>query len=124
VIDATILPAFGKYHLVFKDERKTPVKKHLRLAVSDDLAGPYTELQPPFTREWVEGPTAIQIGDEFLVYYDGYTAHRYEAKRSKDLKNWEDVSDRLSLPQGIRHGTVLAVERKLVDEIVRKTKTP
>lgn len=122
VIDATILPANGRFNLIIKDERKTPVKKHLRIASSDDIAGPYTDLQPPFTRDWVEGPTAIQIGDEFLVYYDGYTARRYEAKRSKDLKSWEDVSDKISFPRGARHGTVIAVEKKFVDELIQRTK--
>jgi alpha-galactosidase len=117
VIDATILPAFGKYYLIIKDERKTPPKKHLRIASSDDMAGPYTDLQPPFTRDWVEGPTAIQVGDEFLVYYDGYTAHRYEAMRSKDLKSWEDVSSKLSFPRGTRHGTVTAVPMEFVKQL-------
>ncbi len=121
VIDATILPAFGKNFLIIKDERKMPVKKHLRIASSDDIAGPYTDLQPPFTRDWVEGPTAIQIGDEFLVYYDGYTDHRYEAKRSKDLKNWEDISSKISFPKGARHGTVIAVPIKLIRELQAKS---
>lgn len=117
VIDATILPAFGKYHLIIKDERKSPVKKHLRVASSDDIAGPYTDLQPPFTRDWVEGPTALQVGEEFLVYYDGYTAHRYEAKSSRDLKNWEDITSKISFPKGTRHGTAIAVEAKLVEAL-------
>jgi beta-xylosidase len=99
VIDATILPAFGKYHLIIKDERKTPVKKHLRVATSADIAGPYTDLQPPFTRDWVEGPSALQVGEEFLVYFDAYTATGYEAMRSTDLKNWEDVYVQDFIPQ-------------------------
>ncbi len=122
VIDATILPAFGKYHLIIKDERKTPVKKHLRIASSDDIAGPYTDLQPPFTRDWVEGPTALPLGDEFIVYFDGYTAKRYEAMRSKDLKNWEDVSSKISFPKGTRHGTVIAVDAKFLAELKAMTK--
>jgi beta-xylosidase len=123
VIDATILPAFGRYHLIIKDETRNPAKKHLRIASSDDIAGPYGDLQPPFTRDWVEGPSAIQIGDEFFVYYDGYTAHRYEAKRSKDLKNWDDVSSDISFPKGARHGTVFTVEKTFVDELINQTKS-
>jgi beta-galactosidase len=71
----------------------------------------------------VEGPSAIQIGDEFFVYYDGYTAHRYEAKRSKDLKNWDDVSSDISFPKGARHGTVFTVEKTFVDELINQTKS-
>ena len=117
VIDATILPAFGKYHLIIKDERKAPVKKHLRIASSHDIAGPYTDLQPPFTRDWVEGPTALQVGDDWLVYFDGYTAGRYEAMRSKDLKNWEDVTAKISFPTGTKHGTAIAVDKKFIAEL-------
>ncbi len=124
VIDATIFPAFGRYHLIIKDETRNPAKKHLRITSSDDIAGPYETLEPPFTRDWVEGPSAIRIGDEFLVYYEGYTAHRYEAKRSKDLKNWEDVSSDISFPKGARHGTVFAVEKTFVDELFSKNKSP
>lgn len=124
VIDATILPALGRFHLIIKDERKTPVKKHLRIASSDDIAGPYLDLQPPFTRDWVEGPTALQVGEEFVVFYDGYTAHRYEAKRSKDLKNWEDVTSKIAFPNGTRHGTAIAVEKSFVDALINQTKSP
>lgn len=121
VIDATILPANGRFYLIIKDERRTPAKKHLRIASSDDIAGPYEDLQPPFTRDWVEGPTALPVGDDFLVYFDGYTAHRYEAMRSKDLKTWEDVSDKISFPKGTRHGAAIAVDKKLVTELLTKT---
>jgi len=124
VIDATILPAFGRYHLIIKDETRHPVKKHLRIASSDDIAGPYENLGPPFTRDWVEGPSAIQIGAEFLVYYDAYRDRRYEAKRSRDLNEWEDISDKISFPKGARHGTVIAVEKAIVDELINKTKSP
>jgi hypothetical protein len=31
------------------------------------------------------------------------------AMESGDLVHWEDVTDRLSLPAGVRHGTALAV---------------
>ena len=118
VIDATILPALGRYHLIIKDETRRPAKKHLRIASSDDIAGPYENLTPPFTRDWVEGPTAIRIGDEFFVYYDGYTEHRYEAKRSKDLKNWEDITSPISFPNGARHGTAIAVPLELVKQLL------
>ena len=115
VIDATILPAHGRFYLIVKDETRKPAKKHLRIASSDDIAGPYENLAAPFTRDWVEGPSAIQIGEEFLVYFDGYTAHRYEALRSRNLKNWEDVSSKIAFPKGTRHGTAIAVSKEILD---------
>lgn len=119
VIDATILPVRGKYHLIVKDETRTPAKKNLRIATSDDIAGPYSAAGEPFTRDWVEGPSALRVGDEFLVYFDGYTAHKYEAMRSKDLKTWEDVSSKISFPKGTRHGTAFSVSKEILDGLMK-----
>jgi hypothetical protein len=70
----------------------------------------------------VEGPTAIQIGDDAIVYYDAYKDKRYGALRSRDLVHWEDVSSQMHFPdegtpQRIRHGTVIAVPEELIASI-------
>jgi hypothetical protein len=124
VIDATILPANGRYYLVVKDESLVPPKKHLRIASSDDLEGPYADLGPPFTPAglWVEGPTAIKIGGDYLVYFDAYMAKHYGAMRSRDLRTWEDVTDQMTFPgEGtplrMRHGTVIAVPGAVVEQL-------
>ena len=121
MIDATILPANGRFYLIVKDETLHPPKKHLRIASSDDLEGPYADLSPPFTPAglWAEGPTAIKIGDEFIVYFDAYMQKHYGAMRSRDLKTWEDVTDKMTLPfentpLRMRHGTVIAVPAAIV----------
>ncbi len=110
VIDATLLAAEGRFYLIFKDERKNPVKKNLRYAVADKPDGPFGPPGEPFTGDWVEGPSAIKIKDEYLVYFDHYASpHYYGAVRSKDLKQWEDCSKEMSFPPGHRHGTVLRI---------------
>lgn len=109
VIDATLLAANGRWHLIVKDETATPPKKNLRVAVGDSPEGPFKDLSAPFTRDWVEGPTALKVGEDYLVYFDAYRDHRYEAMRSRDLKAWEDVTAKVSFPKGMRHGTALAV---------------
>jgi beta-xylosidase len=116
VIDPTFLHANGHHYLIVKDETRTPPKKHLRIAVSDDVQGPFTNLSPPFTPEgrWSEGPTAIKIGDDYIVYYDAYMEHRYAASRSRDLKTWEDVTSQMTFVPGMRHGTVIAVTDDVV----------
>ena len=119
VIDATMVPAGGKYDLVFKEETLKPVKKHLRVASGDSIEGPFKDLSEPFTPSWVEGPTALEIGDRYLVYYDMYTARTYGAMRSLDLKQWEDVSDQLSLPKGTKHGTAFAVSREVLTALLQ-----
>jgi lysophospholipase L1-like esterase len=115
VIDATFLRADGRNILLVKDETRVPARKYLQLADAPDLQGPFGALGKPFTPPglWVEGPTAIKANGEYLVYYDAYQAKRYGAMRSRDLVNWEDVSDRMHFPdegtlQRMRHGTVFA----------------
>jgi len=109
VIDATLLKANQRLHLIVKDETRVPVKKHLRIASSDKIDGPYTNLSAPFTRDWVEGPTAIKVGDSFVVFYDCYRDKHYGAVRTKDFKTWEDVTDKIKIPAGVRHGTIIEV---------------
>ncbi|HYC70687.1 MAG TPA: glycoside hydrolase N-terminal domain-containing protein [Opitutaceae bacterium] len=131
VIDATFLRADGKLHLVIKDETVNPPKKHLQIAPADSAAGPFGALSPPFTPAglWVEGPTAVKIGDDHLVYFDAYTKRHYGAMRSRDLRTWEDVTAKMEFPfEGtpvrMRHGTVIEVPRALVDRLRDPASSP
>jgi len=114
VIDATLLSANGRYYLIVKDERLKPEMKNLFLAQSDSPEGPFSAPGTPFTRHWVEGPTALKVGEDYLVYFDAYRDHRYEALRSRDLINWKDISGELSMPEGLRHGTAISVPPSIV----------
>lgn len=119
VIDATILPAKGKYYLIVKDETKNPVKKHLRLAMSDHAEGPYGPAGPAISRDWVEGPSGIQIGSEYYIYFDHYGNPKYYGGiKSPDMKHWQDVSATMSFPKGFRHGTVLRVPEPIVEHLI------
>jgi hypothetical protein len=126
VIDATLLKTRGKYYLIVKDETKVPVKKNLRLAVADRPEGPFGSAGQPFTGDWVEGPSAIQIGSDYYVYFDHYGRPQYYgAVKSSDLAQWQDVSKDLSLPRGARHGAVLRVAERVVRNIFdQKTAAP
>ena len=122
VIDSTLLVLKGKVFMFFKDEtRYQNAKKNLRLAVANDIAGPYKVVSKPVTLpgEWVEGPTAIRIGDYVYVYYDSYTKRHYGALRSRDMQNWEDVTGKLIMPEGIRHGTAFAVSNDVLDALLK-----
>ena len=117
-IDATMLQVGEKFYLFFKDERKQPLKKNLRYAVAERPDGPFGQLSEPFTRDWVEGPSAIRIGQDYLVYFDHYTSpHYYGAVRSKDLVHWEDCSREMTFPKGHRHGTVLRISKELAQSL-------
>jgi len=43
--------------MVFKDERRDPLKKNLRLAWAGDPAGPWQAGPQSFPKSWVDGPS-------------------------------------------------------------------
>jgi hypothetical protein len=69
---------------------------------------------------WVEGPTAVAIGDSTYLYFDKYRDHRYGVIRSKDMHTWEDVSAQLQVPKGLRHGTVFKVSKAVFEQLKMK----
>ena len=112
VIDATIIETNGRFAMILKDETQNPVRKNLRLAWSDRASGPYGPASPPFTRDWVEGPTAISLKGEWIVYYDMYRDHRYGAVASRNIRDWRVIDQQISFPKGMRHGTAIEVPTK------------
>jgi len=109
-IDATIVKDAGRYIMFLKDETPTPPQKNLKIAYSETLTGPYTKAGEPITgRYWAEGPTTLKTAGKWLVFFDKYTEHKYGAVMSADLKTWTDVSDQISMPPGIRHGSIFRV---------------
>jgi len=50
------------------------------------------------------------------MYWDKYRNHRYGAMRCKSLKKgeWEDVSDMIRFPAGVRHGTAFKVKADII----------
>jgi beta-xylosidase len=123
VIDATIHKANGIYNMFLKNETLKPQEeKNIRIATSKNLTGPYSQASEPITDNWVEGPTAVETEKGWLVYYDQYTRHQMGAVLSKDLKNWEDISDSINFPEGTRHGTVIKVENSILEGLMNATK--
>ncbi len=52
------------------------------------------------------------------MYFDKYRERRYGMVRSHDLLTWEDWSDKVSFPDGARHGTVLAVPSDILARLL------
>jgi len=118
VIDATMIPAHDKGWLMFvKNETENPEpEKNIRLILTPTPEGPFTEPSPPITGDyWAEGPSAVWINGACYVFFDKYRERKYGCVRSSDLRNWEDVSARVSFPDGARHGTVIPVPRRVVE---------
>jgi len=120
VIDSTIIRDRGRYVMIFKDERRSG--KNLRVATSDKVTGPWSKASEPFSPKglWVEGPTCLKRGDYWYVYYDAYRKKRYGAMRTRDFKTWENITDKLKVPKGMRHGTVLTVSKGILDKLLKQ----
>jgi hypothetical protein len=118
VIDATIVKNGRQYYMFLKDETAEPPQKNIRIAVSSQLTGGYSRPTPPLTGpSWAEGPTVAKVGSEWIVYFDKYTEKHMGAMRSKDLIVWSDVSGKLSFPDGVRHGSVLAITKAQLEKL-------
>lgn len=111
IIDATIQDNGNGYLMFLKDETKRPKpEKNLKIAFAENITGKYSKPSKPITGNyWAEGPTTIKINGRWIVYFDKYMDHKYGAVISTDLKKWEDISDKISFPEGTRHGTVFAI---------------
>lgn len=122
VIDAAIVKDGRKYVMFLKDETDKPEtpEKNIRIATSKKAEGPYTPAGEPITGDyWAEGPSPIKINGKWFVYFDKYMQHRYGVVVSEDLRQWRDESERLSMPEGIRHGTAFEVPEHIVTEMLK-----
>lgn len=114
VIDCAVLEKDSRYYMFLKNENSDPPEKNIRVTVAGQPFDFPVEVSTPITGNyWAEGPAPLQVGDSVYVYFDKYTEKQYGAVRSADLKNWEDVSDQVSFPKGIRHGTAFSVSRRI-----------
>jgi hypothetical protein len=112
VIDASIVVVGKKKYVMFlKDETLVPLpQKNIRIARSKFFTKGYSSASPSITGNyWAEGPTALMIKDRWVVLFDKYNDRKYGAVTSSDLVNWQDISDQVQVPEGLRHGTVFMV---------------
>ncbi len=127
VIDSTLVKVGDTYYMVFKDETRTPPKKYLRVASSRDAQGPYSIIAESFTPPglWVEGPSVIQTGDEYICYFDMYRNSRYGAMKTKDFLKWDNITDQLNFNvPNVRHGTAFKVKKDVLLKLMATETAP
>jgi hypothetical protein len=121
IIDAVILQRGpSDYVLVLKDN--TRPMRNLRAAFGKTPLGPYTGITGPFTRQFCEGPTVLESGGAWIIYYDAYRDKTYGAVRTSDFKNFEDISNLVSLPEGHKHGTIFRADEKILRALKKKSR--
>jgi hypothetical protein len=111
-IDATIFhDKRGPYRLIFKQQTYDPLTYQERVATAPTLEGPWSDISGPINESWSEGPSAIQVGRRYIVFYDHYRAPRarYEAVSTTDWKHWQDITAETSLPEHSKHGSFLKI---------------
>lgn len=119
-IDGTLLKQGDSYLMFLKDETLKPAaEKNIKLATAHHKTGPWSEASEAiYDKTWAEGPTIAYVGKRWILYFDRYTEDSFGAMASIDLAHWKDISDQLSFPEGIRHGSILRVSRSVLTNIL------
>ena len=106
----------GKYVLIVKDNRK-PGYSDLFCVTADAPEGPYGDPSVKFAPTYSEGACAIKVGDEWLIYFDVYREARFGAVSTKDFKEFTPIDDKISLPAGHKHGTIIKVPESVLEAL-------
>ena len=106
--------------MVLKDN--TRPERNLKIAFADSLTGPYSPASQPFTESFVEGPTVEKIGEDYLIYFDVYKKKIYGAMRTKDFRNFTDITNEVSIPAGHKHGTIFKASESVVKTLLEESK--
>ena len=64
--------------------------------------------------------TVVKVGKEWLIYYDNYGEKNYKASSTTDFVHFEDVSLKISLPEGHKHGTITTISDEVLKRLIEK----
>jgi len=126
-IDATIFHGrSGPYRLIFKQQTYEPLTFQERVAAGPTLEGPWSNISGPINESWSEGPSCLQIGNQYVVFYDHYRAPRarYEAVATTDWKHWRDITTETSLPEHSKHGSFLHITDEEATRLLARHDAP
>ena len=122
-IDATLVKRAAKdYVLVFKDN--TRPERDLKVAFGKTALGPFGKASAAFTKGYSEGPSVVKVGRNYLIYYDWYNKGIYGAASTKDFIHFEDISSKVVIPKGHKHGTIVPVSKKLLKALIKNRQVP
>jgi GH43 family beta-xylosidase len=121
VIDATIVKRGGNdFVLVLKDNTRR--ERDIKCAFADNPLGPYKNVSKAFTDSFTEGPSVVKVKNDWLIYYDSYRKKIYGAASTKDFVHFIDITRKVEVPEGHKHGTIITVRRKIVSSLLKAYK--
>jgi hypothetical protein len=115
-IDGFILKDKYRHVLVLKDNSRPNL--NLRVSFSKSPLGPWEYISAPFTQKFTEGPCALKIGGDWLIYFDAYREKNYGAVRTRDFNNFTDVTQEVAFPPEHKHGTAFRVPRDILEKLL------
>ena len=122
VIDCQILKDGARYVLLLKDNSRP--QRNIRVAFGDTPLGPWQNVSAPFTERFTEGPSALRIGEDWIIYYESYQAKHYSAAKTRDFRTFTDVTGEMVFPEGLKHGTALRVSRADLERLLKSGAGP
>jgi len=118
VIDAVIVKRNKEdYILVFKDN--TRPNRNLKVAFSASPFGTWSDISDTITPMFTEGPGVIKSNNEWLIYFDSYRKKVYEAIKTSDFKSFTDINEKISLPEGHKHGTIFKADHRTLKALIK-----
>ncbi|MCD0466954.1 glycoside hydrolase family 43 protein [Flavobacterium sp. ENC] len=119
VIDCVIVKKGKKeYVLVLKDN--TRPMRNIKVAFGKSALGPFGKSSEPFSAHLSEGPTVVKVDNKWLIYYDNYGEKNYKASATSDFVHFEDVSSKISLPEGHKHGTITTISEDVLKGLMER----
>lgn len=115
-IDAFILKDKYRHVLVLKDNSRPNL--NLKVSFAKSPLGPWEYISAPFTQKFTEGPCALKVGGDWLIYFDAYREKIYGAVKTRDFNTFTDVTKQVSFPTEHKHGTAFRVEPKILEKML------
>ena len=117
-IDATLVRRGRQdYVMVVKDN--TRPNRNIKVCFARKPEGPWSQASPPFTGKMMEGPTTIKVDDGWLIYYDRYELKDFGAHYTKDFRHFDDVSAKVRVPRGHKHGTIFETDEQTLQALLQ-----
>ena len=128
-IDATLVKRGNKdYVMVLKDN--TRPERDIKVAFAKSPYGPWSKASEPFTGKMMEGPTTVKVTRKvdkteengWLIYYDRYELKDFGAHFTKDFMTFEDVSNKVCVPNLHKHGTIFEADEAILQGLLNAKK--